>query len=53
MSLMWGPHHQLSFKALGIVGSGIYDTIECGSKDMSLEKYILILEKIKSMYLLL
>ena len=34
-------------KAPGIVGSGSYDiTIQCGSKDMSLEKYILILQKI-------
>ena len=33
-------------KAPGIVGSGSYDiTIQCGSKDMSLEKYILILQK--------
>ena len=34
-------------KAPGIVGSGLYDiTIQCGSKDMSLETYILILQKI-------
>ena len=34
-------------KAPGIVGSGSYDiSIQCGSKDMSLEKYILILQKI-------
>ena len=33
-------------KAPGIVGSGLYDiTIQCGSKDMSLETYILILQK--------
>ena len=32
--------------ASGIVGSGSYDiTIEWGSKDMSLEKYVLILQK--------
>ena len=34
-------------KAPGIVGSGLYDiTIQCGSKDMSLETYILIVQKI-------
>ena len=34
-------------KAPGIVGSGLYDiTIQCGSKDMSLETCILILQKI-------
>ena len=33
-------------KAPGVVGSGSYDiTIQCGSKDMSLEKHILILQK--------
>ena len=34
-------------EAPGIVGSGLYDiSIQCGSKDMSLEAYILILQKI-------
>ena len=37
------------YQAPGIVGSGSYDdTIVYGSKDMSLEKYVLISQKIKA-----